>query len=259
MKITLIGYGKMGHMIASIAKNKGHEIASTIDTFAPDAIVKIPSNEPSALAEAVKNSGCDAAIDFSHPSTIISNIKAVLPLGIPLIVGTTGWDAQKKEIADFAASCNGTIMAASNFAIGVNLFYKIVQEAVKLMNEYSEYDVSTWEMHHNQKADSPSGTALEIAKRILAESSVKNEIVTESFHERPKVNQLHVSSTRGGFVPGTHTVFFDSSADTIELTHRTRNREGLALGAVVAAEKVFSGLESGKFKKGSFLSMEDLL
>ena len=258
MKIALIGYGKMGHMIAGIAENKGHQLAATIDTFAKDASVIVPQGDSNAVAQAVKNSGCDVVIDFSHPSAIVQNIKAVLPLGIPLVVGTTGWNEHFEEIKALASSCSGTIMTSSNFSIGVNLFYKIIDEAVKLINEYPEYDIATWEMHHNQKADSPSGTALEIAKHILNESSVKKEMETESFHHKPKAEELHVSSTRCGFVPGTHTVFFDSIADTIELTHRARSREGFALGAVVAAEKLVAGIASGKLKKGSFYGMNDI-
>ncbi|MCR4627442.1 MAG: 4-hydroxy-tetrahydrodipicolinate reductase [Treponema sp.] len=258
MKITLIGYGKMGHMIAGIAIERGHEIAATIDTFAKDASVMVPTGDAKAVAQAVKNSGCDVIIDFSHPSAILDNIKEVLPLGIPLIVGTTGWNSHFEEIKALAASTGGTIMTSSNFSVGVNLFYKIIENAVKLINEYPEYDIATWEMHHNQKADSPSGTALEIAKRILNESVTKKETVIDAFHQKPEKEELHVSSTRCGFVPGTHTVFFDSKADTIELTHRARSREGFALGSVVAAEKVKAGLDSGKIKAGSFLEMDDI-
>lgn len=259
MKLTLIGYGKMGHMIASIAQKRGHQIAASIDPFAEDASVKIPSGDCSSLAKAVKESGSDCIIDFSHPSVIVDNIKAVLPIGIPLVVGTTGWNDKKKEIESLAASCGGTIMTSPNFSIGVNMFYKIVEEAVKIMDEYPEYDIATWEMHHNQKADSPSGTAIEIANRILKNSSLKKEIVTDAFYQKPKAEQLHVSSTRCGSTPGTHTVWFDSAADTIEITHTARNREGLALGAVVAAENLSKRIQSGALVCGKLYGMNDIL
>ncbi|MBQ1972063.1 MAG: 4-hydroxy-tetrahydrodipicolinate reductase, partial [Treponema sp.] len=144
------------------------------------------------------------------------------------------------------------------FSIGVNMFYKIVEEAVKIMQPFTEYDISTWEMHHNQKVDSPSGTAIEIAKRILENDSRKTEMVVDAFHERPKANELHVSSTRGGCVPGTHTVFIDSAADTIELTHRARSREGFAMGSVHALERLANGIKTGSLVRGKLYGMKDL-
>lgn len=138
------------------------------------------------------------------------------------------------------------------------MFYKIVEEAVKIMKEYDDYDIATWEMHHNQKADSPSGTALEIARRIMAIDTKRTKIEVDAFHERPEKNVLHVSSTRCGSVPGTHTVFFDSSADTIELTHRARSREGFALGSVIALENLCKKLKTGELKAGALYSMEDV-
>ncbi|QTQ11818.1 4-hydroxy-tetrahydrodipicolinate reductase [Treponema parvum] len=258
MKMTLIGYGKMGHLIADVAKKRKHDIVATIDVFSEDASVRVPVGSGKAVAEAVEKSGAECVIDFSHPSAIIENIKAVLPTKIPMIVGTTGWNNEMTEIEKFAASCGGTIMASSNFSIGVNLFYKIIEEAVKLVKEFPEYDIATWEMHHNQKADSPSGTALEIAKRILSNDPVKKELVTDAFHGKPQTEQLHVSSTRCGYTPGTHTVWFDSSADTIELTHRARNREGFALGAVIAAEKLLTCIKNHTISAGKLYTMKDL-
>ena len=149
-------------------------------------------------------------------------------------------------------------MTAGNFSIGVNMFYKIVEEAAKIMAEYKDYDVATWELHHNQKADSPSGTALEIARRVQLGYKNKTEIVTDAFHERPSANQLHVSSTRCGNVPGTHKVFFDGTADTIELTHTARSREGFAVGAVDALAKRDAALKSGKVKRGALYGWDDL-
>ena len=258
MKIALVGYGKMGHMVEQCAKRAGHEVCVTIDTVSEDAKVKIASGDTEALTRAVKSSGAEGIIEFSHPSVVIQNIKALLPLGLPLIVGTTGWNDKHEEIAKYASEVGGTIMTAGNFSIGVNMFYKIVEEASKIMVDFADYDVATWEMHHNQKADSPSGTALEIARRVQAGYKNKTDLVFDAFHERPVAKQLHVSSTRVGNVPGTHKVFFDGTADTIELTHTARSREGFAVGAVNCLERLSSALKSGKLSKGNLYGWDDL-
>ncbi len=258
MKIAFVGYGKMGHMMEQCAKRMGHEIAVTIDVVAEDAMVKIASGDTEALVRAVKSSGADGIIEFTHPSAVIENVKALLPLGLPIVVGTTGWNDKHAEIDAYASEVGGTLMTAGNFSIGVNMFYKIVEEASKIMADYSQYDVAVWEMHHNQKADSPSGTALEIARRVMLGETTKTEIVTDAFEERPKANQLHVSSTRCGNVPGTHKVFFDGTADTIELVHTARSREGFAEGAVKSLEKLDSAIKTGKLRKGRLYGWDDL-
>ena len=258
MKIALVGYGRMGHMIKDAAVRCGDEVVVTVDVAASDADVRISAGDGESTARAVKSSGAEGIIEFSHPTAVMGNIKALLPLGLPLVVGTTGWDDSEKEVAALAAACGGTIMHSSNFSIGVNVFYRIVEEAVKLLQPYSEYDTAVWEMHHDQKVDSPSGTAIEIAHRIMENNHSKTEIVTDAFHDKPQSNQLHVSSTRCGSVPGTHTVFFDGPADTIELTHRTRNREGLALGAVHSLELLSAALKTGRLQKGHLYGMSDL-
>ena len=258
MKIALVGYGKMGHMIEQAAKKAGHEVVTTIDVVAEDAKVKVAGGDTDSIVRAVKASGAEGIIEFTHPSVVIANIKALLPLGLPLVVGTTGWNDKHAEIAAYAKEVCGTIMTAGNFSIGVNMFYRIVEEAAKIMSQYKDYDVATWEMHHNQKADSPSGTALEIARRVQAGYKNKTEIVTDAFHERPLENQLHVSSTRCGNVPGTHKVFFDGTADTIELTHTARSREGFAVGAVDSLVKLDSALKTGKITKGNLYGWDDL-
>lgn len=258
MKIALVGYGKMGHMIADCAKSLGHEVVATVDVIAEDASVKVASGDYEAVARAVKSSGAEGVIEFSHPTAVMGNIKALLPLGLPLVVGTTGWNDKMDEVDKLAAECGGIIMTSSNFSIGVNMLYKIVAEAVKIMEQWPEYDIATWEAHHNQKADSPSGTAITLAETILANTKKKNEIVTDAFHERPKANQLHVSSTRCGSIPGTHTVFFDSKADTIEITHTARSREGFAMGAVHALEKLDNAIKTGSLTKGKLYGMKDL-
>ncbi|MCR5725384.1 MAG: 4-hydroxy-tetrahydrodipicolinate reductase [Treponema sp.] len=258
MKIALVGYGKMGHMIENCAKAMGHEIAVTVDVAAKDASCLVKAGDYAAVVAAVQASGAEGVIEFSHPTAVVGNVKALLPLKLPVVVGTTGWAEQEAAIEALAAATGGTVMRSSNFSIGVNTFYKIVEEAARLFAEYADYDVAVWEMHHSQKADSPSGTALEIARRVMAGNPAKNKMVVDAFHEKPQANELHVSSTRCGSVPGTHTVFFDSPADSIELTHRARSREGFARGSVVALEKLSSKLAEGTLAPGKLYGMNDL-
>lgn len=258
MRIALVGYGKMGHMIASCARSMKHEIVATIDVAAKDATNLVAAGDGAAVAAAVSASEPDGVIEFTHPNAVMENLKALLSLSIPVVCGTTGWAAHEAEIADLAAKTGGTVMRSSNFSIGVNTFYKIVEEAARLFAEYADYDVAVWEMHHNQKADSPSGTALEIARRVMSGNPTKTDVIADAFHERPKAGELHVSNTRCGSVPGTHTVFFDSAADTIELTHRARNREGFARGSVVALEKLVAKLARGELAHGRLYDMEDV-
>jgi 4-hydroxy-tetrahydrodipicolinate reductase len=258
MKIALVGYGKMGHLLEETAISFGHEVVTTIDVAAPDAKVKIAAGDSESAARAVKESGAEGIIEFSHPTAVMGNIRSLLPLRLPLVVGTTGWVDKEAEVAAFAAECGGTIMHSANFSIGVNLFYKIVEEAARLVSQFPEYDDAVWEMHHNQKADSPSGTALEIAKRVMLGDARKTEIVTDAFHSKPQPQQLHVSSTRCGSVPGTHTVFFDSPADTIELTHTARSRAGFASGAVHSLERLKKALDEGTLSAGHLYGMDDL-
>ncbi|MBQ1949777.1 MAG: 4-hydroxy-tetrahydrodipicolinate reductase [Treponema sp.] len=258
MKIALVGYGKMGHMIAECAKVLGHEVVATVAVVADDATAKVAVGDYEGVARAVKSSGAEGVIEFSHPTAVMGNIKALLPLGLPVVVGTTGWNDKHEEVDALAKNCGGIIMTSSNFSIGVNMLLKIIDEAVKIMEPWSEYDISTWEMHHNQKADSPSGTAITIAEHILANTKKKTEMVTDAFHEKPLPEQLHVSSTRCGAVPGTHTVFFDSKADTIEITHRARSREGFAMGAVHALELLSDAVKTGRLSKGKLYGMDDL-
>ena len=258
MKIALVGYGKMGHMLEQASLSFGHEVVATVDPFANDASCKVEAGNASALKDAVLKSGAEGIIEFTSPSSVMQNIEALLPLKLPLVVGSTGWTDKEDKVASLAASTGGTIMRSANFSIGVNLFYKIVEEASRLVSNFEEYDVAVWEMHHNQKADSPSGTALDVARRVMAGNSSKTKIVTDAFHERPQKNELHVSSTRCGSVPGTHTVFYDSPADTIELTHTARSRLGFANGAVHALENLKKFLDEGTLAPGKLYGMSDV-
>lgn len=258
MKIAVVGYGKMGHMIEKSARDFGHDVVATVDIAAKDASALVPPGDYEAVAAAVKASGAEGVIEFTHPSSVLGNIGSLLPLGIPLVIGSTGWNDKKEYVNDLAKKCGGTAMTSANFSIGVNMFYKIVSEAAKLVSQFDEYDASVLEIHHNKKADSPSGTALEIARHLLENFPSKNTVVTDEFKRKPEPNELHVASMRVGSVPGTHSVFFDSEADTIEITHRARSRQGFANGAVHALERLSEGLKSGRLSKGALYSMEDL-
>ncbi len=255
MNIAMVGFGKMGHMIAQAAELRGHKIVCSVDPFARDA--SLVTGDAASMAEGVKNSGAEGVIEFSHPASVFSNIQALIPLGLPLVVGTTGWHDRIDEVSAAVERGGGSLLYSSNFSIGVNLFYRIVSEASRLMAEFEQYDVALFESHHNQKADSPSGTALELAKRVMDGVPRKTRLVTDAFVRKPEADELHLSSVRVGSVPGTHTVWFDSAADTIELTHTARNREGFALGAVRALEWLQGPDQSGATKKGIF-TMKDV-
>jgi 4-hydroxy-tetrahydrodipicolinate reductase len=259
MKIALVGYGKMGHMVEAAAKRLGHGVALTVDPAAPDAMAKLPVGDGAGLADAIKKSGAQGVIEFSRPEAAPANIAALLPLGIPLVVGTTGWKDKEAAVAALAAETGGVVLRSANFSLGVNLFYRIVSEAARLFADFDEYDCAVWEAHHNQKADSPSGTALEIARRILAESKKKTKTLTGAPQRRPEPDELTVSSTRVGGAPGAHTVFFDSEADTVTLTHTARSREGFASGAVRSLERLSALLAAGRLPRGRLYSMDDVL
>lgn len=211
MKIALIGYGAMGRLIETLAENKNHEIAVIIDET--DA-------GRSAEELAGKLKGADAAIDFSVAEAVERNVRACLLAEIPLVEGTTGWNARKEAVKKSVEEANGAFVFGANFSVGVNLFYRIADFAAELFAKFPEYETFIEERHHSRKRDAPSGTALKL-KDIVAKHISKD---------------FSVSATRAGAIPGTHTVGFDAAPDTIELTHTARSREGFALGAILAAE-----------------------
>ncbi len=256
MNIAVAGYGKMGHMIAAAARGRGHTVCLTADVSEPDADVRV--TDAAELAKAVASSGAEGVIEFTNPSSAAANIAALLPLRIPVITGTTGWKDRLGELTETARSCGGFLLHSSNFSIGVNLFYRITERAAQLMNEFDEYDCAICEAHHNQKADSPSGTANELARLILENCTRKTTVVTEPFDRAPRSDELHVASLRVGSVPGTHTVVFDSASDTVELTHRARSRAGFASGAVRALEWLSGRIASGAAVPGAY-TMDDVL
>jgi len=230
MKIALLGYGRMGQAIEKIAIERGHEIVIRKDI------------EPVELDLGI----ADAAIDFSHPTAAFENIKNCIDSGVPVISGTTGWLDKYDEIVSYCKTMDGSLIYASNFSIGVNLFFNLNLQLAKLMNNIGAYDVSMKETHHIHKLDAPSGTAISLAEDVIENS----EKAKWSIESREK-DTLFIDVEREGEVPGTHEVSYTSSIDSIEIKHTAFNRTGFALGAVVAAEWL-------KDKKGVF-EMKDVL
>ncbi len=214
MNIAIIGYGKMGHEIEKIARAKGMHIISIIDPNSSSA------NYRDIDEESLHN--VDVCIDFTEPSAVIENIKKISKLGKNIVVGTTGWYNHLEEAKKIVNQNNVGFIYASNFSIGVNIFFKIIENAAKIINSIDAYDVFGYELHHSKKLDVPSGTAKTIEQILVKNINRKKEVP--------------FAAVRSGTIPGTHVVGFDSAADTIELKHTARNREGFALGAVMAAE-----------------------
>ena len=229
MNIAIIGYGRMGQEIEKIARNRGINIQSIIDPNAKNA-THGEINEKS-----MKN--VDVCIDFTRPDAVLENIKRISKFRKNIVVGTTGWYDRLDEARKIVKNADIGLIYAPNFSIGVNIFFRIVENAAKIMDKFDDYDVFGYELHHSKKLDSPSGTAKAIEK-ILAQNIRRKK-------------EINFTSVRSGNIPGTHAVGFDSTADTIELKHVARNREGFAAGALMAAEWI-------RNKKG-FYSIDDMM
>lgn len=227
MKIALVGYGKMGQTIEEICKSRGHETIS-IDPMSPKATFN--------SIDSADFTGVDVCIEFTHPSVVIENIKKLLEKKQKVVVGTTAWWQHLPEIKKIIESTDGTLLYSSNFSLGVNIFFKIVEQAAKLINRFDNYDIAGLEFHHNQKADSPSGTAASIADILIKNIERKTKTEFGIVDRKIEKEELHFASVRLGQIPGTHEVLFDSDADTISLKHTARSRTGFALGSVLAAE-----------------------
>jgi 4-hydroxy-tetrahydrodipicolinate reductase len=211
MKIALIGFGTMGKLIEAMAIGDAHTIFCRFDDVAAGL---------AAAEMAAELKGADVAIDFSHAEAVKRNIEACVAAGVPVVEGTTGWNQQRDEIVRLVERRSGALVYGSNFSIGVNLFYRIVDRSAELFAKFTQYETFIEERHHSRKKDAPSGTALKL-KEIVAKYAAA---------------EFSVTATRAGDIPGTHTVGFDSSPDTIELIHTARSREGFARGALMAAE-----------------------
>lgn len=232
MKIAIIGYGKMGKIIEDLAINRGHLISH-----------KITSQNSNESWESA-----DVAIEFSKPEAAVTNIIRSIDYGVPIAIGTTGWYDHISEVCDYAMAKNGAIFYTSNFSLGVNIFSHLVAQLSRIMNSYKDYKATMEEIHHTQKLDSPSGTAISLAHEIIkVHSNYSSWVNSESSSEK----ELPIISKREGDVKGTHIIQFESDIDKITVKHEAKNRKGFALGAILAAEFL-------KNKKGVY-TMNDLI
>ncbi|WP_439487920.1 4-hydroxy-tetrahydrodipicolinate reductase [Algoriphagus sp.] len=238
MNILLLGYGKMGQLIGQLSESRGHKLIGKINIDNRQELDQLDASQ------------IDVAIEFSQPEAAVENLKWAIAHGIPVISGTTGWLAQKPEIEELTRSKNGAFFYASNYSIGVNIFFKVNEFLAKLMNETSGYKSSVEEIHHTAKLDAPSGTAI-----TLAEGIIKNISNLDSWELSEGTNgndhSLPITSKRIDPAPGTHIIRYSSEIDDIEITHTAHNRQGFALGAILVAEWI-------KGRKG-VLSMDDFL
>ena len=236
MKIALVGYGKMGKAIEHVALQRGHEI-----------VLKISSKNIADLNE--KNlRNADVAIEFTNPENAEKNIHTCLTAGIPVVCGSTGWTKELRRVYDLVETENGSFIHASNYSVGMNIFFDINQRLAALMNQQTAYGVQIKEIHHTQKKDAPSGTAITIADQIMDKIGRKKRWVN---HISENPDDLEIISERIDPAPGTHHVLYSSAIDDIEIIHTAHNREGFALGAVLAAEYI-------RDKKGVF-TMKNVL
>jgi len=231
MKIALLGYGKMGQTIEKIAVDRGHEIVLKIDKDSPKYDITI----------------ADVAIDFSIPNSAVSNIRNCLNNEVPIISGTTGWLDQFEEMRSLCSKSKGAFIYASNYSLGVNIFFELNKQLAKMMNNLDQYNVSMEEIHHKQKLDEPSGTAITLAEGVIEHTKNTNW----ELDKKTQDNTIPISAIRSPNVPGTHSITYDSIVDKIDIKHTAHNRQGFALGAVIAAEWIIG-------KQGVF-SMKDVL
>ena len=233
MDIILLGYGKMGKIIERIAQTRGHQITGRID---------INNADDFNTAEG------DVAIEFSHPDAAFENVKSCIERKLPVVCGTTGWLKRKPEIEALCKKNNGAFFYASNYSLGVNIFFKVNEYIARMMDSLSEYEISMDEIHHTEKKDAPSGTAITLAEGIMKNVSRKKKWVN---HKTGRPEDLFIESFRIDQVPGTHVVKYESAIDDIEIKHIAHSREGFAKGAVMVAEWL-------KDKRGVF-TMDDFL
>jgi 4-hydroxy-tetrahydrodipicolinate reductase len=238
MRIGLIGSsGRMGQAVQQVVKESGHQITAKFDIN--DALSR----------DGIKT--CDVLIDFSTAAALQANLDTALTAGIPFVTGTTGWYDQKESLKEKVIKADGSFLYASNFSVGILLFHKLLARAAQLYGVFEQYDFAIHEIHHNQKADSPSGTALTLAEAVIKNLDNKTDRQLGNPDGKIAQNKLHVSSSRVGNVPGTHTLYIESQLDSVDITHRAHGRIGFASGALKAAEWLIG-------KKG-FYSMEDMI
>lgn len=236
MNIALVGYGKMGKIIEAVALSRGHVVDVKID------IETLANFNPDTFAHV------DAAIEFTGPHTAFQNVMQCLEMGTPVVCGSTGWLDHLQEVENKCKALNGSFIYASNYSVGVNIFFEVNKKLAQLMQGQDQYDVSIREIHHTQKKDAPSGTAITLAEQILENNSAKKNWIND---QPGKHDELQINSERIDPYPGLHEVTYQSEIDEIRIIHNAHNRNGFALGAVMAAEYIYE-------KKGIF-NMKDVL
>jgi 4-hydroxy-tetrahydrodipicolinate reductase len=244
MRIAVVGYGRMGRSIARVASERGHEIVAVVDPVIDPAADRddLPRAE-TRLHGAVTGEAfadVDTVLDFSSPRSAVDNISVYATAGVAAVIGTTGWYDRLDEVGKLWARSSRGLVYGANFSIGAHVFLKTAAYAASLVSEIGDYDLLIHEIHHGRKKDSPSGTALTLARRVMEAAPRKTKIETGAMDREMRGEELHVSSTRGGSFPGTHTLYLDSEADTVEIRHQARSRNGFVIGAVMAAEWVVS-------------------
>lgn len=246
MKIAIVGYGKMGRLLYMRAREKGHEVAAIIDpnVQAPEVT--------SSLCDAESLSGAEVVIEFSTSEEILDRIDTYAQYRLPAVIATTGWYDRLEAARRKVNSKKSSLLWSGNFAIGVHVYMSIVKAAAGIMNRFPGYDPAVQEVFHAGKGDSPSGTALMLGNILLEELASKERLETGRLDRKRTDSEIHISSLRGGSYPGTHTVMFDSSVDTVEIIHRARSREGFADGALQAASWLLQA-------PAGFFSLDDML
>jgi 4-hydroxy-tetrahydrodipicolinate reductase len=237
MRLAIVGYGKMGKEIERLAMERDWTVGLRIDIDTPPV-------------SSLQRNSVDVVIHFANAHTLVDDLTPWAEAHKSIVVGTTGWQDQLSKVQNLVTKYQIGLVYASNFSLGVNIFFHLVKFAAQMMNQFPEYDAYIHEIHHKNKVDSPSGTALTMGKIILEHLQRKKEILNEPPTGKIRPEQLHISSTRSGAIVGTHILAFDSSADTIELKHAAKNRSGLAMGALLAAEWICN-------KKGLY-TMDDV-
>ena len=230
MKLGLLGYGRMGREVERVAHARGHQVAVRLD---------IGDNEHGSGITAESFAGVDAAIDFSNAGAVLDNIDRATQIGIPMVIGTTGWGEQLDEVCRMVERRSAAVVYGANFSVGANLFFRLVEHAARLFDAFDEYDPYVLEHHHRDKIDAPSGTALRVAELVVNASRRKSKLQTGNPAGAIDPDALHVASLRAGGAFGEHRVGFDSSADAVQLVHSARGREGFAQGALLAAEWIY--------------------
>ncbi len=242
MRLALLGTGRMGEAVADAAHRAGHEITVSLDSS---------DNAGAHGIDSAAFSEVDVALDFSAPGAVFDNIRATIGLGIPMVIGTTGWDERHAEARSLVLDHGGALVYGSNFSIGANLLARLAEHAAALFDPFEDYDAYVWEHHHRGKADAPSGTALALARRIIDNHGRKRAVRAGNAEGRVGSDELHVASLRAGHAFGEHRVGFDGPADAIQIVHTARGRQGFAEGALVAAGWIVD--------RSGFFAFEDVL